>query len=1457
MKQTNKHHKHVAYPHADLRRYTAAKRKFNRSLYMYIGIVATFLLLVGIRLAFFTPPLDFSLDKTPGGPNTFFLAPGVFDSAENGQANVTIFDSTDLNQVRFSGTQITFYANYTLPDGTPIDELTGACSLLAYDLTGAGGPQYVETVPMQYGSSQWSYTNTSGFEYKGNHLFSVNCSSPSLGGDLLLSNDFLISNTAPEINVSPSGILEFDGNQFTTDTLACTEDALCVFDASVVVSEPDLNDVLTYSYIAANTTLTDFVLDSSTGLLEILVTSDAFTGNKDFELSVQDNPFAPYQPVAARDTGILQVAITPVNDPPQFLNLANQTFNRSELFEYSLLIEDEEDNVPISYTITFLECSLPDWSPRINQLAPGDNCTLFTEADYTYDSTTYDAGGSFEIGSMFSFSFIPERSDVGDYLIEINVTDSGSPNATSTALINFSVSNINENPFFTQECGLVTAVEDVEATCLINATDYFEPSNLTFVADPTWFLPLTTVDVNAMTNYAGWVLVSFTPTDSEVGTWDINISVTDTESPVLSNYSILPDFEVQNVNDPVILTNLSDPFVAYTSNTYVISINATDDDLLIPFEGGGYQEGLTFTVSESWISVQSSTHFPGTNRVLLSLFLDPSAIPGPDGIYYAQIGVEDANAFSQDSILLPIQKISNNAPMWDPGTPTDYALTEDVPFYLNLSQWVIPGDEVYEFFISSSVFPTFDSFAYDPATGVIDFIPQDLDVGAHIFEINVTDNIASQGLVFNFTVENINDLPVFIDTQLLENATVGSQGTIFLAEDTNSIVTFFLEDDDLQIPFTQSAYYNEDYTFSVNVTGPNTTIFSFARDYSYPQLPDINQTRTFMTLLPRKPHVGNYTINITATDASGALASKRFNLTITEVEHDPFLDALQAQGTIANLTVTYDINATDLEDGDDSDGLLTYSYFFESGADFILANESIFNTTSGLLNFTPTDTDVGSYVINITVSDTAGRKDSDLLYFTIYNPPIILLPPEGWPGFVMVEGVPFDVTFAANASVDAQIVYDFFVLNISRTDFVGPGNGTAFVQAVTAGYGDESYGELTNVSLVVSIPGFPHINATRTWQANISHNNSPVTFYNEIPDIEVGYGTPYVLNLRNYFSDPDYFDPVYNQTVNITIIPNSTGSGISASVDTNWLASFSASGLTQETYYVTMTDYDLVTGLNPLTSATSNNFTITFVEPLTVPQPVPEPDSGGGSGGSGQAPQKPQVIELLVPGIVEINENDQVIVPLTLRNTGQTFLSGIDLLGTLFVNGELYDAVFIDFTQDFIPGLNPGQEENITLTVDLAGVPEGLYAIEVNVTVSNPPLTDWGRILIVPDESSSFTDRLVFVDDLIVANPECVELQELVVRAQEAYDAGDTVEADLRLNEAINACRDAISQRSIFSRNRLTQTLEDKIFRYLVITTIVALVLGIIYYVYRRIEFMRTMKQQAVVEDEDELLLSG
>jgi len=1370
-------------------------KKEKKFITLYI-LIASILLFTTV--AYYIAPTYIFEGKISSKPE-LFMSPLGASYGGTGSVNLSIWDDMDDGMIKRSGNNVNFYTNYTDVLGNQIDDSGGNCQI-RYNI----GQGFGSFEDMSYSSPilLWGANRT--FNYIGEHVFEVECTS-SFGG-ITLNNTFFITNTPPIFHTYGA-------------VTNGKEDTPIIYNFSANATEIDANDLLNFAIQVINGPLGNvsaslypwISIDSQIGVMAINATKDNETG--DFVISIWVSDI-----LGEGEGRQFTFNVLPVNDAPVFANLENKNLNMSELFDYGIIARDEENNFPLHFNISFLSCETAQWSTRGNT-----NCELFNSAQYIINESN---------GTIINISFTPSKNDVGDYTINFSVMDTNNLvlpyNAFTSVIVNFSVINTNDPPYFTYMCDNErTATEDSAFICYINASDGDEINNLTFISDNKWFLDLNAASVNITTGFKGSIKVGFVPTDENVGNWAINITVRDTGSPIRANSTII-NFSVENINDSVNLGRIEN-ITAFTSNTYyAIYINATDDDLLIPYKGV-YNELLSFSSDNSCVGVTSQGVISGTNKTAVLIDFNPNCLGG--GNYNVTISTNDLSGNTdKESFIITVE--GNSPPVWN-SPEIIHKFFENSPFYLNFSENAsdADGDSITFFYEEDGEFP---SFSLDEETGVIDFAPVDGDIGQHILNISAFDGKTRVHLIFNFTVINFNDAPV-IELPLNGNGISINSTTLYMntSEDMEVLMGLFVRDEDFKIPFLQRDFYDESLSIDLNFSGPNENLFSFGE----PAFLAADRLLYSANFTPRKSDVGLYNITLNVSDASGASSFIEFNLNILEINHPPIFTNLANQSAFINGELYYDINAIDLEEGNDTEGTLTYSYRFLNGTDFINHDENIFNTKTGVLNATfDFLTEGAKYYLSVTVNDSTGLQNTGYFWIFVYDSPYILAPPSGYI-FNLKENNQSNLTFRANHTIGNELNYKFYIGGEMRHDENYSGDGSIIRWQFTPTFNDETYGLFGNLTLMVSVPVFQHLNASLTWSMNITHTSAPMQFIKDVGDKQGNYGKEMIINLSEHFYDADSFDPHYNESLRFIIKSSAPISSITYNVN-NWILSLSASTALVEILNITGSDLD--GNGKALTNATSNNFKIEFTEPteVQVPMPVPVPVSGGGGGGT---TEKLISLKIIMPDAVSLKKGEKIMLPVSVINDGSVILNGIDLSGLMAKDGLIREDFKVAFSKSFFSTLKPGAHENLTLSVNTTLDEPGLYELTVNGKVQSPKYLDWGKIYIKVQEGSTLIERLVFTEEFIVENPECIELKELVDESREYLLLGNVGEAEDKLNEAVNSCKEAISQESLISPNRIKIKLQDEIFIYLLIATIIAIVFGISYYTYQRIMFKRVM----------------
>jgi hypothetical protein len=1145
-----------------------------------------------------------------------------------------------------------------------------------------------------------------------------------------------------------------------------------------------------------------FVQNSSTGLFIINATLDNQTGKFRIPLKVT------YDSGTQGQTASFNFTVYAVNDAPVFTTIQPE-YNSSENTAFSRFINasDEEHHFPLSFFINFTGCEKATWSTRTN-------CTLFNSIN------------SSNISMLINFT--PSHNDVGKYYMNVSVHDSGenyncssgycavnySMNMTTyySSIVIFDVFSILDVNI--SACNNSILYENQTFNCTINISTKGDSDHLSVLGNSSlrnyatpnyvnrsWFYPSSSPSA---VNFSTSIFVNTTPQKKEVGNWTINFTVIDLDSGENKTVQIYT-FVNRDVNSRVSLGEIADMTV-YENRT--IYVNASDDDLMIP-DKTVYNESLAFFSNTSWVSVSSFSTPSGGNYTSARINIDYNSAYSAQGAgnYTVRINVSDSSGNYAERNFT-IQLLGDSPPIWNSTMQDTFVIYENNNTYLNLTKNVSDADnDAISFSYSNDT--SFPSFNLNASTGIINFNASDADVGQHILMIDASDGKLTTPRSFNFTIYNLNENPLIED--------ISSQTA---TEDLTKDIVMYIEDEDLKVPQDQAAFYNESFNVNLTIEGVNSSLFNFVL---FERLYSSNKSRYVATFTPRKADVGSYNVSINITDAGNLSYKLNFTLIISSINHAPVMEDIPNQTSSRGMGFYLRANATDAEDGVSSSENLnfTFSYNFLNGTSFL--NSTKFNATMGEINLTFNSSQDGVYRINMTVNDSANAQDSKNFWVFVYGVPNITLPSSSQT-FLFQEGNISNLTFEGNHSVKDNLSYYFYLNGALKYNLTSYGNNSNFSWQFTPNFTDESYGSYHNLTLIALNPIYSNLNFSMNWNANITHVNAPVNFSGHIADRESVYTQPITIDLGDYFSDSDYFDGHYNQTVNFSIISNSTPSYIS-SVFSGWVLNLSSLISTSELLTITGSDYN--SSNSSLTNASSNSFIVDFTSPPAVN--VPLPSAGGGGGAS-----LPTVLKIILPEPVSAYAKQNISLPITISNEGKMVLYNIALGGIAAINNQLSKDFLISFSKQKISQLSPGEKVNVTMNVDINTEVPGLYELTIKGDVENPRFSDWAKLYLTVKEGnqSLAMEKIVFTEELVAENPRCIELMEAVDDAKKMYDAGDFEGSMEKSLEVVEACKYAISQQANPS---IIESPEARAFVYVFWASLLALSIGICYYFYKRI----------------------
>ncbi|MGI9264828.1 MAG: putative Ig domain-containing protein, partial [Gammaproteobacteria bacterium] len=855
-----------------------------------------------------------------------------------------------------------------------------------------------------------------------------------------------------------------------------TEDAEFALDVSGNFSDIE-GDSLTFSASGLPTNLSI----SASGVISGTPTNED-VGNYTVVVLATD-------PSSATATDTFNIEVTNTNDPPEVSSpIGNQS--ATEGSPYSLVVSgnfSDPDGDQLGFTAT----GLPD-------------------------SLTISTGGT--------ISGTPLQSETGNY--NITVTASDSLNETVSDSFVLTISNNNDPPELVSQISDAVATEDSPFTLDVSP-NFSDPDGdtLSFVA--SGLPPSLTIDSSG--------LISGTPLQSDVGNFNITITASDPDAASVSNTFQLT---VNDVNDPPQATTPIGDRTAAEDSPFELDLSGyfldPDGDALV-FTATGLPSGLLVD-SDGIIS-----GIPGQSDV---------------GVYSVTATATDPSAASANSsFVLTIENV-NDSPVTV--TPIgDQSAAQNADFLLDISGFFDDEDGDALLFTATGL-PASLSISNQ---GVISGRPLQSDVGPYQVQVTATDpsneNVSQQ---FKLTVTDVNDPPELKSS--IEDQTTAEDQVFILDISTNfedpegSALVFTqsglpssivldpsglmqgtpVQDDigvfSVTVTATDPSNESVSDTFTLTVTAVNDppTILAPIGDQSATQdLDFLLDISTFFDdqdddeLLfsesglpasfilnesgvisgqPSQSDVGQYQVQITATDPLNESVAQTFTLTVTDVNDPPGLKTpIGDQEAFEDQLFSIDVSAS-FEDPEGSTLVFTATGL----------PASIVLETSGLMQGTPGQDDVGIYAVSVTATDPSGESASDTFTMTVtgINDAPILLAPIG------DQSATEDVNFA----LDVASYFDDpdgDVLNYIATGL--PASLALSQAGLITGTPPQSEVGDYQVSIEARDPSGER--ATDSFALSVQAANDSPILEGEIPDQQVVEGAFFLTDLSAFFTDDD------------------------------------------------------------------------------------------------------------------------------------------------------------------------------------------------------------------------------------------------------------------------------------------------------------------------------------------------
>ncbi|MBM4248248.1 MAG: hypothetical protein FJ149_02210 [Euryarchaeota archaeon] len=320
-------------------------------------------------------------------------------------------------------------------------------------------------------------------------------------------------------------------------------------------------------------------------------------------------------------------------------------------------------------------------------------------------------------------------------------------------------------------------------------------------------------------------------------------------------------------------------------------------------------------------------------------------------------------------------KISYTSPPWyKGGLDRAYSLEEDTPNpkLIDLNQYFT--DDIDEKKLRFDIIYEEDSKKLDadidPAGWMGFKLPTKNWWGSMRFQVRATDSdsLTRDSPKFTVSVTSVNDPPV-----------ISPIGHMIATEEVPFTLQVRARDVDMDLDPEEMVMFSD-----------NTSLF------------EIDTSTGKASFTPRQEQVGLYSIGIIATDLLGDTDQENFTLEIMDAEDAPVLDDIPDQSAMQDQPFLYTVTATD-PDLPYGDSLR----FFDNSPLFVIEPDT------GLISFTPTVKDIGSYLVSITVNDARGGTDVRQFELKVLNllgtlnrPPAV----EAVPDLTAQEGVQFEHT---------------------------------------------------------------------------------------------------------------------------------------------------------------------------------------------------------------------------------------------------------------------------------------------------------------------------------------------------------------------------------------------------------------------------------------------------------------
>ena len=625
--------------------------------------------------------------------------------------------------------------------------------------------------------------------------------------------------------------------------------------------------------------------------------------------------------------------VNSVNDAPIISAVANQT-------------TPEDTPVVINFTISDVDNVL---SCSTSMSAASTNTALIPLANVVFGGTAPNCTATVS----------PAANGFGISNLTLTVTDTGTPVLTASTAFSFTVTSVNDAPILSA-IGNQTTNEDTPLAINFTITDVDDvlscATSLTAGSSNIALVPVANVV------FSGTVpncTATVTPVSNAFGVSNLTITVTDTGTPVLTDFETF-SFTVNSVNDAPILSAIGNQSTN-EDTPLIINFTITDaDDVL------NCATSLSAASSNVALVPVANVVFGGT---VPNCTATVTPVANGNGVSNLTITVTDTGTPVQtdfETFAFTVNGV-NDAPILSAiGNQTT---NEDTPLAINFT--ITDVDDVLS--CATSLTAGSSNIALVPVANVVfsgtvpnctaTVTPVSNAFGVSNLTITVTDTgtpVLTDFETFSFTVNSVNDAPIL--------SAIGNQST---NEDTPLIINFTITDADDVLSCTTS----------LTAGSSNIALVPVANVVFGGTVPNCTATVTPVT---NGNGVSNLTFTVTDTGTPVQTDFETFAFTVNGVNDAPVISAIGPQSVNEDNSLVMNYTITDVDSVLSCTGSMSAS---SSNALLIDATTIIYGGTlpNCTATITPQLNQNGVVNLTIRVTDSGALFDQQTFAVTV-NP---------------------------------------------------------------------------------------------------------------------------------------------------------------------------------------------------------------------------------------------------------------------------------------------------------------------------------------------------------------------------------------------------------------------------------------------------------------------------------------